>query len=316
MTDVFEEVEEQLRADRYKTLALRALPWVLGALALALIIALAIWGWGAWQSRTISEASETYAEGVEAFAAGDMGKAEQRFAEVAEGNAKGYAAMALMQQAGLRINEGKTAEAVELFDEAAQVAPDPILADAARLKSAFALLDTAPLDEMQARLHLVQGRGIEEGEGGFEAGGVGQDRVWRHLGGLVEQFDGLSGLAFVDPQAGLLHQGHGRIALGVPLSDLGEALLGLAHVARRKGLDTLGIGLRGLADGPALPCAPAPDRQRDDEGQSEGAKHPGKRAQGERLVAVGAELLLDLFKNVSHEWGTPRSGDETEAANL
>ena len=83
MTDVFEEVEEQLRADRYKTLALRALPWVLGALALALIIALAIWGWGAWQSRTISEASETYAEGVEAFAAGDMGKAEQRFAEVA-----------------------------------------------------------------------------------------------------------------------------------------------------------------------------------------------------------------------------------------
>ena len=52
MTDVFEEVEEQLRADRYKTLALRALPWVLGALALALIIALAIWGWGADRQST------------------------------------------------------------------------------------------------------------------------------------------------------------------------------------------------------------------------------------------------------------------------
>ena len=159
MTDVFEEVEEQLRADRYKTLALRALPWVLGALVLALVVTLAIWGWGAWQSRSVSEASETYAEGVEAFAAGDMGKAEQRFAEVAEGNAKGYAAMALMQQAGLRINEGKTAEAVELFDKAAETAPDPILADAARLKSAFALLDTAPLDEMQARLQPLTEEG-------------------------------------------------------------------------------------------------------------------------------------------------------------
>lgn len=152
MTDVFEEVEEQLRADRYKTLALRALPWVLGALVLALVIALAIWGWGAWQTRTVSEASETYAEGVEAFAAGDLGKAEQRFAEVAEGSAKGYAAMALMQQAGLRLNEGKTAEAVALFDKAAEAAPNPILGDAARLKSAFALLDTAPLEDMEARL--------------------------------------------------------------------------------------------------------------------------------------------------------------------
>ena len=75
MTDVFEEVEEQLRADRYKTLALRALPWVLGALVIALAIALAVWGWGAWQARSIGEASEAYAEGVEAFAAGDMGKA-------------------------------------------------------------------------------------------------------------------------------------------------------------------------------------------------------------------------------------------------
>ncbi|HEX5263263.1 MAG TPA: hypothetical protein VFW13_07040, partial [Phenylobacterium sp.] len=28
MTDLFEEVEEQLRSDRYRTLARKALPWV------------------------------------------------------------------------------------------------------------------------------------------------------------------------------------------------------------------------------------------------------------------------------------------------
>ena len=42
MVDVFEEVEEQLRSDRYKTLALKTLPWVSGALLLALV------GGGGW----------------------------------------------------------------------------------------------------------------------------------------------------------------------------------------------------------------------------------------------------------------------------
>jgi len=152
VTDVFEEVEEQLRADRYKTLALRALPWVLGGLALVLVIVLGVWGWNALQTRSMAEASEAYAEGVEAFGAGDMNKAEQRFAQVAAEGPDGYAALALMQQAGLRVNDGDIDAAVKLFDEAADKAPDPILADAARLKSAFALLDTAPLSELKTRL--------------------------------------------------------------------------------------------------------------------------------------------------------------------
>jgi hypothetical protein len=41
---------------------------------------------------------------------------------------------------------------VALFDQAAKVAPGPIIADAARLKSALALLDTASLAEIEDRL--------------------------------------------------------------------------------------------------------------------------------------------------------------------
>jgi hypothetical protein len=48
---------------------------------------------------------------------------------------------------------------VKLLDEAAEAAPDPIIGDAARLKSAFALLDTAPLSEMEGRLKPL----MEEG---------------------------------------------------------------------------------------------------------------------------------------------------------
>lgn len=159
MTDVFEEVEEQLRVDRYKTLALRALPWVLGGLALVLVIVLGLWGWNALQSRSMAEASQAYAEGVEALGEGDLNKAEQRFAQVAGDGPAGYAALSLMQQAGLRVNDGDIDTAVKLFDEAASKAPDPIIADAARLKSAFALLDTAPLSELKTRLEPLTEEG-------------------------------------------------------------------------------------------------------------------------------------------------------------
>ncbi len=39
--------------------------------------------------------------------------------------------------------EARPPSAVKLFDQAAAAASDPIIGDAARLKSAFALLDTA-----------------------------------------------------------------------------------------------------------------------------------------------------------------------------
>ena len=42
--------------------------------------------------------------------------------------------------------------AVALLDQAAEAAPDPVIGDAARLKSAFALLDTAPYKDVEARL--------------------------------------------------------------------------------------------------------------------------------------------------------------------
>jgi hypothetical protein len=39
LTDLFEEVEEQLRSDRYRVLARQALPWVLTLAAAALVLA-------------------------------------------------------------------------------------------------------------------------------------------------------------------------------------------------------------------------------------------------------------------------------------
>lgn len=152
MVDLFDEVEEQLRSDRYKTLALKLAPWVIGALIAGLLVAGAVWGWRTYTARVTAEASDTYASALETLGAGRQEEAYAQFGKVAGSQAKGYASLALMQQGGIRLGQNRTAEAVKLFDEAAKRATSPLVQDAARLKSALALLDTAPYADMEARL--------------------------------------------------------------------------------------------------------------------------------------------------------------------
>jgi hypothetical protein len=158
LADLFEEVEEQLRSDRYKALALKALPWVLTVAAAVLIGWLAWWGWGKYQAQSANKASEQYEQALEAANQGDLVKASQLWGEVAKSPAKGYRSLALMQLGAVKLADDKgteaarVAEAVKLFDQAADAAPDELIGDAARLKSALAMLDTAAYKDVEGRL--------------------------------------------------------------------------------------------------------------------------------------------------------------------
>ncbi len=153
MADVFEEVEEQLRAQQLKTLGLRALPWVGLALVLALVVALAVWGVDHFRAKAAADASNQYAAALEVGQAGDVVKAKAGLTAVSEKGPATYRAMALMTLGAAALSEEATpTNAVKYFDQAAALAKDPILGDLARLKSAFALLDTAPYAELESRL--------------------------------------------------------------------------------------------------------------------------------------------------------------------
>jgi hypothetical protein len=151
LTDLFEEVEEQLRSDRLQAFARKALPWVVAIAAAALVAALAVWGWRAYQQQITDKASVQYQAGISAAAAGRFDEAAQLWGETAKAPARAYKTLALMQLAGLKMGRDPMA-AVALFDQAADAAPDPLLGDAARLKSALAILDTAPFSEVEGRL--------------------------------------------------------------------------------------------------------------------------------------------------------------------
>jgi len=152
VTDIFEEVEEQLRSERYVTLFRKGWPWALGIAIVLLAAALAWWGYGQYRERQSARASEAYAAALDTLKAGDDAKAFAQFQQVAQSSAGGYKALALMQEGGIRMDQNKVKEAVALFDQAADAAPDPVIGDMARLKSAFALMDTAPYAAIEERL--------------------------------------------------------------------------------------------------------------------------------------------------------------------
>jgi hypothetical protein len=152
VSDVFDEVEEQLRSEQYMALARRAVPWILGALAAAFVIALGVYGYLTYQTKQAGKAAESYGQALETYTKGDKAAAYKEFQTVIDVGSGGYKALALMQQGAIRLEQDKTAEAVVLFDAAAKAAPNLIIGDVARLKSAFALMDTAPYSEIEKRL--------------------------------------------------------------------------------------------------------------------------------------------------------------------
>lgn len=153
MVDFFNEVDEDLRAQETRDLARKYLPWLAGAIVAGLVIAGGYWGYEAWRKDSAAQASVAYDRGIQALQRNDVAAADAAFTEAATKSAMGYKALALMQRAGLALADNRREAAVKLFDEAAKAAQgQPILADAAALKAAYALMDTEPYAAIEARL--------------------------------------------------------------------------------------------------------------------------------------------------------------------
>jgi hypothetical protein len=152
LVDLFNEVDEELRSDRYLTLLQRLAPWATALLAVVLIGYLGFWGYKSFQDRNLTAGAVAYQKGVDALSTGDSKGALDGFEAASKAGAPGYKALALMQEGNLRAGANKPAEAAKLYDQAADVAPNQIIGDLARLKAALVLLDTAPLPQLQTRL--------------------------------------------------------------------------------------------------------------------------------------------------------------------
>jgi hypothetical protein len=157
VVDFVEEVEEQLRSDRYRSFLSRAWPWFVAALLAVVVGWLSAWAYNTWRDRNIGRASIAYDKAISSLVQGDQTGAYTGFDELGKTGPAGYRTLSLLQQGGMRLAAGKINEAVAFYDAAAKAAPDPVLHDLASLRAAQALLDTASYPQLQTRLAALMG---------------------------------------------------------------------------------------------------------------------------------------------------------------
>ena len=157
MSDVFDQVEEELRSERYKRLARTWLPVVGGILLVALIAALAWWGWQSLETSKADKASVAYERGLESLQQNNPVGADAAFVQaVKEGNGA-YKSLALQQRAGIALTAGRDAEALAFLDEAAKASRDPRLSDVAAYKALMLAIDVETLEQVQTRAKALTG---------------------------------------------------------------------------------------------------------------------------------------------------------------
>lgn len=159
MVDIFDEVQEELRADKAKRMLARFGGLIIAA-CVAIVGVVAGWqGWKYWQAQQNTAAATTYLvslaqiDGVPLVSADRQKAALTGFETLSQDSPDGYRTLARLQAAALKADAGDIAAAAAMWDQiGADTRADPLLRDLASLLWASRQLDTADPAILEARL--------------------------------------------------------------------------------------------------------------------------------------------------------------------
>ncbi len=153
MSDIFREVEEDLRQDNYKKIWDQ---WGSTIIAAVVLIVGGTAGYQLWQGYQTSQRMDyarQYIEASELDRGDQQEKALSAFTALAESGSLGYQSLATFRRAGILGDQGKIDEAIVLFDEiAADPAVDSSFRRLAEIKAAVLLAETAPYADIRDRV--------------------------------------------------------------------------------------------------------------------------------------------------------------------
>jgi hypothetical protein len=153
MSDVFREVDEDLRRERLKQV------WdrygiVLLVAAVLIVVAVAVFVFLDSRGQQQAEAEgDRYYAALELLRTGDADGANAAFDALAADGQGGYPILAALNAATALAVSGETSRAVAAFDEIANdTAVNDAVRDVARIRAGLLLADTASVEEMRERL--------------------------------------------------------------------------------------------------------------------------------------------------------------------
>jgi len=157
MSDIFDEVDEEVRAERLRKLWEKYNALVLAA---AVLIVLSVAGWRGyewWQDRQAQATGVRFDSAMRLLAEGKTAEADAAFGALAGDAPSGYRMLSRFAHAATLAATDK-AGAAAMFD--AITADGSVLAplrDLARIRAGLLLVDTAPYAEMTQRLEGLAG---------------------------------------------------------------------------------------------------------------------------------------------------------------
>ena len=153
MADIFREVDEDLRHERYLKLWRRWRYWLLGVGVAGLGAAVAYVVLADAQESARKAEGQQFAAAMEEIQAGRSAEAADRLAMLAADAETGYAALARLGEADARARRGDITGAVQIYDLlAGDSGIDPLYRDLGALLAAQRLVDRANVSEVNQRL--------------------------------------------------------------------------------------------------------------------------------------------------------------------
>jgi hypothetical protein len=158
VSDIFNEVDEEVRRERLQKLWDRYYPYIL---TLAVLMVVGIGGWRGYEYWVAQKAAAAGADFEKAITLSEQGKhaeAQAAFDKVVAEAPSGYAVLARFRAAAelADANPGKPADAVKAYDAlAADGSLGAVWQDLAALRAGMLLVDSASLADLQKRLEPI-----------------------------------------------------------------------------------------------------------------------------------------------------------------
>jgi len=157
VSDIFQEVDEEVRREQLKKLWDRYGTYLIAACVL-FVVGVGAWrGYEWWQAKRAGESGAAFEQAVSLAEAGKTQDAEAAFAKLAADGTAGYRVLARLREASALAATDRTA-AIKDYDEiAGDRSAGRVIADLAALRAGFLLVDHAPYSELRARLEPLTG---------------------------------------------------------------------------------------------------------------------------------------------------------------
>ena len=152
VSDVFREVDEEVRREQLKKLWERYGHYAV-ALAVLLVAAVAAWrGYSWWEAKKAAEAGGAFESAIALSDAGKHAEAEAAFAKIAADGSSGYRPLARIREA-TELAQTDPKAAVAAYEKISNdSAATPVLRDLAALRAGALMIDAANYPEAQRLL--------------------------------------------------------------------------------------------------------------------------------------------------------------------